>query len=292
MVRRLAAFALAVVSASLAAPPAPSFSGTSALEFTRRAVAFGPRPSGSEAIRKLQAYVYAQLKPLGCTVADDDFRGLTPLGAVPMKNIVARFPGVSKRVVAITGHYDTKNLPGRYFVGANDGGSSTGFLLELARVLARTPHKDDIWLVWFDGEEAVAQWSDTDSTYGSRHLASRWASDGTLARLKALINVDMIGDRDLGLIQDLSSSQPLRRLVWDAAARLGLSRHFLSEQNAMMDDHIPFVERGVNALDLIDFSYGPDNSYWHSDQDTVDKLSAASFAVVGKVVLESIRKLE
>jgi Zn-dependent M28 family amino/carboxypeptidase len=295
MVSRAAACALAVAAVAMAAPPAasaPAFSGASALEFTRRAVAFGPRPSGSDAIRKLQAYIYAQLKPLGCGVSSDDFRGSTPLGQVPMKNIIARFPGTSRRVVAITGHYDTKVMPGRYFVGANDGGSSTGFLLELARVLAKTKHKDDIWLVWFDGEEAVAQWSETDGTYGSRHLAARWASDGTLARLKAVLNVDMIGDRDLGLVNDAASSQALRRLVWDAAARLGLGRYFLSEQNSMLDDHSPFLDRGAKAVDLIDFSYGPHNAYWHTDQDTMDKLSAGSFTVVGKVVLEAIRALE
>ncbi|HEX8984775.1 MAG TPA: M28 family peptidase [Bryobacteraceae bacterium] len=291
MVKRLAGSAL-LAALLIAAQPHPVFSGAAALEFTRRAVAFGPRPSGSEAIGKLQAYIQAQLKPLGCEVSTDDFRASTPAGPIAMKNIIARFPGSSKRVVAITGHYDTKSMPGRFFVGANDGGSSTGFLLELARVLVRAPHKDDIWLVWLDGEEAVAQWSDTDSTYGSRHLASRWLSDGTLARMKALINVDMIGDRDLGLVNDELSTESLRRLVWDAAARLGFGRHFLTEPNSIFDDHVPFLQYGSHALDLIDFSYGPHNSYWHTDADTMDKLSADSFSVVGKVVLESIRKLE
>ncbi len=222
---------------------------------------------------------------------DDNFRASTPLGPIPMQNIIARFRGASGRIQAVTGHYDTKMMPGTYFVGANDGGSSTGFLLEMARTLSHMPHRDDIWLVWFDGEEAVVQFSETDGTYGSRHLASQWLSDGTLAKLKALINVDMIGDRDLGLVNDQESTEWLRRLVWDSASKLGLSKHFLTEPGSLLDDHIPFVQSGASAVDLIDFDYGPNNSYWHTDKDTMDKLSAQSLAIVGRVVLAVMGKL-
>jgi Zn-dependent M28 family amino/carboxypeptidase len=209
-----------------------------------------------------------------------------------MRNIIARFPGASGKAVVITGHYDTKSLPGTFFAGANDGGSSTGFLLEMAKVLVHDARIDDVYLVWFDGEEAVAQWSDYDSLYGSRHLAERWAADGTLARVRALINVDMIGDRDLGILEDLNSPAPLREMVWRIADRLGYGKHFLRNQSAIEDDHIPFLRRGVNALDLIDLDYGPDNSYWHTDKDTMDKLSAASFEIVGRVVLATLKELE
>ncbi len=279
----------------LAAPPAhqgPTFSGAAALKLTRRAVSFGPRPAGSEAIHKLQALIEAELKPLGCQVTEDSFRASTPLGPIAMKNIVARFPGVSGQAVAITGHYDTKSMPGTYFVGANDGGSSTGFLLETARVLSRMPHKNDIYVVWLDGEEAFAEWSDTDGTYGSRHLASKWRADGTLLRLKALINVDMIGDRDLSLVDDGNSTEWLRRMIWQTAGQLGLGSYFSTELGGLLDDHIPFTQAGVSAVDLIDFDYGPHNSWWHTDRDTMDKLSAASFQVVGDVVIETIRRLE
>jgi glutaminyl-peptide cyclotransferase len=289
---KIVALAAAVAVTALAAPPGPSFSGTAALEFTRKAVAYGPRPSGSEAIGKLQAYIHAELKPLRCEVTEDAFRASTPLGPITMKNIIARFPGTTGRIVAITGHYDTKSIPGTYFLGANDGGSSTGFLLELARVVNRMPHKNDIYLVWLDGEEAIAKWSDTDGTYGSRHLAAKWSSDGTLGRLKALINVDMIGDRDLDILQDANSTEWLRSLIWDAAARLGDSKHFLTGPAAILDDHMPFIQAGASAVDLIDFDYGPDNGWWHNDKDTMDKLSAASLQVVGDVIVESIRKLE
>jgi Zn-dependent M28 family amino/carboxypeptidase len=271
---------------------AGDFSGASALEFTHRIVSFGPRPPGSEPIRKLQGYILSQLKLRRCQVLEDSFTAQTPLGPLPMLNLIARFPGSSGRAVVITGHYDTKSMPGINFVGANDGGASAGFLLEMARALSGQPRKDDVYLVWFDGEEAIAQWSATDGIYGSRHLAAKWAAEGTLARIKALINVDMIGDKDLGILQEQYSSASLRELVWQTAAQLGLGRYFLKQGAAIEDDHVPFLRRGVNALDLIDFDYGPNNSYWHTEQDTLDKLSAQSLQVVGTVLMEVVRKLE
>lgn len=291
MVKRAAGMLL-VAAAALGAQQHAAFSGAAALEFTRKAVAFGARPSGSEAIHKLQTYIRAELKPLHCEVSEDVFRASTPLGPIEMRNIIARFPGTSGRIVALTGHYDTKAIPGILFLGANDGGSSTGFLLEAARVIANLPHKNEIRVVFFDGEEAIAQWSETDGTYGSRHLASQWLSDGTTAKLKALINVDMIGDRNLDIVNDENSTASLRRLIWDTAGALGAGKYFLTAPGSLLDDHIPFVQDGATAADLIDFDYGPNNSWWHSDKDTMDKLSANSLGVVGKVVIETIRKLE
>ncbi len=281
--------ALAFVASSALA--AADFSGASALEYTRKAVAFGPRPPGSAANRKLQAYIESQLKTLRCQLSFDAFTAQTPAGAVPMRNIIANFRGSSGRAIVITGHFDTKPMPGSVFLGANDGGSSTGFLLELARVVNSMSSLDDVTLVWFDGEEAFGDWSATNGTFGSRHLAEKWSTDGTLARIKALINVDMIGDQDLGILQETMSSQTLRRLVWQTAADLGYGKYFLNSQLATEDDHLPFLKRGVNALDLIDFNYGPDNAYWHNEKDTLDKLSAHSLQVVGNVLTAVIRKL-
>jgi glutaminyl-peptide cyclotransferase len=283
------------VSAAGAQKPARSgavFSGTSALAFTAKAVSFGARPPGSPAIRKLQDYIVAQLRQFRCEVTIDPFTARTPVGPIGMKNIIAHFRGTSGQAVAVTGHYDTKSMPGIDFVGANDGGASTGFLLELARVVSTRSFRNDIYVVWLDGEESFGQWSDTDGIYGSRHLAAKWSADGTLTRIKALINVDMIGDRDLGILQDMNSSEPLRRLIWRTAAELGYSSYFLNRQGAIEDDHIPFLLRGVNAVDLIDFDYGPDNAYWHTEKDTMDKLSAESFKIVGTVVLEALKKLD
>lgn len=271
---------------------AGDFSGASALEFTAKMVSFGPRPPGSAAIRKLQHYIVTQLKTYRCEVSEDAFTAQTPVGPVNMKNIIARFPGKSGRAIAFSGHYDTKVFRGFRFVGANDGGASAGFLLEMARVLAGKPRKDDVYLVWFDGEEAFGEWSATDGIYGSRHLAGKWSQDGTAQRLMALINVDMIGDKDLEIRQEMNSAASVRRLVWQTAADLGYSRYFPNTQISIEDDHMPFVRIGAPAIDLIDFSYGPDHSWWHTDKDTLDKLSARSLQIVGDVLLEVLRRLE
>jgi glutaminyl-peptide cyclotransferase len=296
----LTALAILAYSASSAAA---DFSGASALEFTRQAVAFGPRPPGSPANQKLQAFIESQLKLLHCQISFDAFkvhmlgdpsrepRGIREVIDAPMRNIIAKFPGSGStgRAIVITGHFDTKPMPA--FLGANDGGSSTGLLLELARSVNTMIHSDDIYLVFFDGEEAFGEWSATNGTFGSRHLAARWASEGFLPRIKALINVDMIGDKDLGILQETMSSPQLLRTVWQTAHDLGYGKYFLNSAEATEDDHLPFLQKGVNALDLIDFDYGPNNAYWHTPEDTMDKLSAHSFDVVGNVLIAVIRKL-
>lgn len=268
---------------------AREFSGERAMEYARKAVSFGPRPPGSPELRNLRGYVLAQLKMRGCVIVEDSFTGRTPLGPIPMVNIIARFPGKSGRAVVFTGHYDTKLKPLVRFVGADDGGSSTAFLLEMAEALQGAPRKDDVYLVWFDGEEAIhEQWSDEDSLYGSRHLAERWAADNTLGRIKALINVDMIGDKDLDIMDEQNSSPALRKLIWNTAQRLGYGKYFLDTGGPTDDDHMPFVRMGVEAVDLIDF----DKTYWHTPQDTIDKLSAHSFEVVGAVLTAVLNELE
>jgi len=228
------------------------------------------------------------LKLRGCIVTQDSFTAHTPNGAIPMVNIIAKFPGKSHRAVVFTGHYDTKLMKGMRFVGADDGGSSTAFLLEMAEALQGAPRKDDVYLVWFDGEEALVKWTDTDSLYGSRHLAERWSSEDVLSHIKALINVDMIGDKDLDIMQETNSSPDLRKLIWDTAQRLGYGKYFLDSGGATDDDHMPFVNMRVEAVDLIDF----DKNYWHKATDTIDKLSAHSFEVVGAVLTEVLRELE
>jgi len=270
----------------------PVYSGAAALADTRRAVAFGERPSGSPANTRLRAWIMSQLKPLGGQLTVDSFNAQTPNGSVPMANLVLRFPGTSGRAIAVTGHFDTKKIPMVHFLGANDGGSSTGFLLEFARVAARMPHHDDLYVVFFDGEEAVGEWTDRDSIYGSKHLAAKWASDGTLAHLKALINVDMIGDRDLDIMNDANSNAGLVQQMQAVADKLGYGKYFIRERQGIEDDHMAFAPSGVNVLDIIDFTYGPNNAYWHTAQDTDDKLSAQSFQVVGDVVLGLVRDLD
>jgi glutaminyl-peptide cyclotransferase len=276
----------------LLAPAQEPFSGQSAYDLTAEVVALGPRPPGSIAARKMHAHIVSKLKGWGWQVEEDDFIAATPIGRLPMKNIIARRPGdPGKRILAVSGHTDTKKLAIN-FVGANDAGSSTGFLLEMARIFRNVRLKRDLVLIFFDGEEAIRDWSDTDSLYGSRHLAARWRKDGTLSRIDALINVDMIGDKDLVLLRERYSSEPLLRLIWSVARELGYSKHFGGAGWAVEDDHVPFLRLGVTAVNLIDFDYGPNNSWWHTDEDTMDKLSPRSFEVVGRVVAETLKRLD
>lgn len=273
-----------------------TFSGERALHQAEQAVAFGPRPSASRANYHLQSYILEELEATcGCQVIEDVFIAATPQGDKEMLNIIARFPGDAENdekdgpALAITGHYDTKFYPDRNFVGANDGASSTGFLLELARVLEHYPHTDEIYVVFFDGEEAVREeWAGEDNLYGSRHLAERWKQEGVLPRLKALINVDMIGDADLKIRRDGFSNRRVADVVWKTASDLGYGNVFVEEQFSVEDDHMPFLALDVPAIDIIDMEYRD----WHEDSDTLDKLSAESLQMVGDVVLQSIGKLE
>ena len=261
-----------------------------AMQYVREVVAFGPRPIGSEAHRKLEAYLAAHLA--GVTVERDDFTASTPNGSFPIHNIIAKFPSTKPGVVVIATHYNTL-MRVKGFVGANDGGSGTGLLLELANQL-RGPRRSgySVWLVWLDGEEAVRQWSETDSLYGSRHLAEKWQKDGTVSQLKAFLLADMIGDADLNIDRDQNSTGWLEDLVYQAASKLGYQSHFFARSIAIEDDHLPFAKAGIPVADLIDFDYGYNNVFWHTPEDTLDKLSPKSLEITGEVLLETVRLLD
>jgi Zn-dependent M28 family amino/carboxypeptidase len=268
-----------------------SFDCERAFADVRRLVAFGPRPSGSEALERTREFIIAELRAAGASVVRDKFTASTPLGPIPMSNIVAKIPGDSSAVVIIAGHYDTKRskFP---FLGANDGGSSAAFLLEMAPVLVRRKNSLSFWLLFFDGEEALRRWSDTDGLCGSRHFAQKLSAEGTLSQVRALILVDMIADAHLDVHREAHSTPWLSDIVFAQARRLGYGRYFLNSLWAVEDDHIPFVERGVSAVDIIDLDYGPFNFYWHTRYDTVGECSPASLAIVARVVLATLAALE
>jgi Zn-dependent M28 family amino/carboxypeptidase len=276
-----------------AAGPAETIDGARAFADLKHLVAFGPRPAGSAGLAESRRWIIAQLKLTGAQVEEDAFTASTPGGDIPMTNLIAKFPGTQSKVVMVAGHYDTKLFRGFRFVGANDGASSAALLLELARVLKGRKHALTYWLVFFDGEEAVREeWTGNDNTYGSRHLVQKLTSNGDLGRIQAMILVDMIGDANLDINRDAESTPWLTDMVFTAAHRLGYTKEFLDSPAAASDDHIPFVNAGVAAVDLIDFDYGPNNSYWHTDKDTVDHCSPLSLTIVGRVVLETLADLE
>ena len=263
-----------------------------AYDHVKKLVAMGPRPSGSAAIKKAQEYIENELKSLGLKVSGDTFVGETPRGPVPMKNIIAELPGEKPAIVMITGHYDTKRQDG--FLGANDGGSSTAAVLEVARVLSKTKPEYTLWFVLFDGEEAVVDWNamdGKDNTYGSRHLASKLKADRTLERVRALVLFDMIGDKDLDIKREGESTGWMVDAIWKTAHALGYQKHFLNSEQYISDDHLPFKDAGVPVVDLIDFNYGPDHSYWHTNLDTLDKIRGESIKVVGDVVIGALPEI-
>ena len=263
--------------------------GERALDWTRWFVDRGPRPAGSTALAAQFGMIVGALRELRCEIETDEFVAETPVGALPMRNVIARFgPPDAAEVVVVSGHYDTLRKEG--FLGANDGGSSAGLLLALAERLHAAP-LGAVWLVFFDGEEATVAWRNNDHTYGSRRVAQRWAADRTAARIRALINVDMIGDRDLNLIYEGNSDARLRQTIWSIAGELGYAQAFGNRAGYIADDHIPFVKIGVPSVNLIDFEFGPRNSYWHTLADTVDKLDARSFATILHVLETAIPRI-
>ena len=273
------------------AAPKPDVNGNRVLQYVKEVVAFGPRPPGTEAHAKLEQYILSKLK--GVDVEQDRFTAQTPVGKFPMNNIIAKFPGKKNGIIVVAGHYDTLYSQPKSFVGANDGGSSTALLLALADQLRGKPLDGySVWLVWTDGEEAFVNWTATDSVYGSRQLARKWQQDGTAKKVKAFILVDMIGDAELDILKDTNSTPWLTDVVYQAASNLGYQSHFFRWQNAIDDDHMPFARVGIPVVDLIDFTYGYNNVFWHTPEDTVDKLSPQSLAITTDVVLETIRLLD
>ncbi len=272
------------------------------MQYVKDIVKFGPRPVGSANHRKVEDYIKSHLK--GDQVEDDVFTADTPEGKFPVHNIIAKYPGNKDGIIVVASHYDT-NYPLRKtsYVGANDGGSSSALLLEIANQLRGKPRNGySVWLVWDDAEEAMKPDGsgglpkempfEDDSLYGITHVEEKWQADGTLKKIKAFLLADMVGDADLNIDRDLNSTPWVENVVGEAAKRLGYQSHFFAQTREVGDDHIPFVKRGVPSADLIDFTYGYNDVFWHTTQDTADKLSPKSLQIVGSVMLETIRILD
>jgi glutaminyl-peptide cyclotransferase len=285
----------AVTPAAPDASTTGGFDAARAVHHTRYLVELGPRPPGSDAIHKAQAYIAEQLRSAGCQVSEQQFVGHTTLGDIGMKNVVAVAPGRKPDIVLYGAHYDTVRIPN--FVGANDGAGGAGVLLELARHFCAKRNDLTVWMAFFDGEEAQGNWNDgksirwtnENSTMGSREMAARMSLSGDLERARAMILVDMVAGRDSKLKRDSGSTTWLNDLIWGVAARLGYQKIFVSEmQTVGGDDHFSFIKRRVAATDLVDMLY----AYWHTPQDTLDKLDPQNIAITGHVLLESLSALQ
>src|SRR6266446_5406954 len=272
--------------------PAPDntggFDGKRAFAHVAKQVSFGPRPSGSPAIGQVQDYLQSELKSYGCKVEADSFGADTPVGRLPMKNILMKIPGEKPGTILLGTHYDTKRLEN--FVGADDSGSSTAVMLELARLLCPQHGKYAVWIAFFDGEEAVKVWSDSDSRYGSRQMSAKLAASGDLKKIRAFLLADIVGGRTARFLREDHSTPTLVDLIWNTSANLGYSAIFPNESTSAEDDHLSFLKRGVPSVDVIgDFL---NNGYWHTPQDALDKISPKTLAIVGHVFLESVKQLQ
>ena len=305
--KKLAGVALVLaVACAEAAPPSPTpqppspapqatagkqvfteVSAERAFEDLRQMVAIGPRPAGSAGIRQTRAYITKQMQAVGLEVKEQAFMATTPVGQVPMANLIVTLPGKRPDRILIASHYDSKPETAFVFVGANDSGSSTALLMELARVLKDKPREFTYELVFFDGEEAWGEWA-TGNTFGSRYYVDAAKKAGTLGSVKALVLLDMIGERGLQIRQDLNSTRWLNDIVWRVAGQLGHQRTFIADITAVEDDHMPFINAGVPAIDLIDLDYPA----WHTAQDTLDKIDPMSMKIVGDVVVAALPEIE
>lgn len=286
---------VAVFAACVSAtqPPAaaagPVFDGARAFEDLRRMVAIGPRPAGSPAIEKTRDYIRKELAAAGLTVEDQPFDAPTPLGTVHMINLRATLPGHTQgrgRIV-IGGHYDTKLVKAFRFVGASDAASSAAFLLEIARALKGRVNPLPIELLFLDGEEAVVEWSGQDHTYGSRYYVDQLKKTGSVKDVRAFVLVDMIGDKNLGIMREQNSTDWLTDAIWTAAKRLGRPE-FLDRSTPIEDDHLEFLAAGIPSVDIIDLDYPA----WHTAEDTLENVSPRSLQAVGDVLLAALPDIE
>lgn len=278
-----------VAAATVSAQAPTAFDSSKAWEHLRQQISIGPRPSGSGANAKTRQYITTTLAGFGIKTVEQAFEGRTPIGPIKMVNLMATIPGERPDRIVLASHFDTKLFREFRFVGASDGASSTAALLELGRVLkARQRLPFTIELLFLDGEEAVGEWQGTDNTYGSRHYVAAATQTGTLKSLRALILLDMIGDRQLNISRESNSTRWLTDIIWSTAKQLGHQAVFLDRETPIEDDHIPFLKAGVAAVDIIDLDYPA----WHTANDTIDQVGARSLQTVGDVVVAALPQIE
>jgi glutaminyl-peptide cyclotransferase len=279
--------------ASAARGPAPAaFEGARALEEVRRLVELGPRAAGTPGSERAARHLQNRLTALGVAATLDEFDDATPQGTVRFRNVVGRIPGGAGLII-LGSHYDTKAGLGPAFQGANDSGSSTGVLLELARVLRGTGSRDgpELRLVFFDGEECLQEYGPIDGLHGSRHLAQQLVREGRAPDVRAVLVLDMVGDPDLRVTVPAGSDLDLTAAVFAAARAEGVRERFALLRSGMVDDHAPFLEAGMPAIDLIDYQFGSApglNDYWHTEADRLDRISPASLQLVGRVTVRVV----
>ena len=294
--KMLFVFGAAVVLAGCK-PAAPSaFEGARAFSETEALVQISPRDAGTGGGRIAAIHLETRLKALGYKTVVDTFSEETPSGKMFFNNVLGRLPGNTDRLIILASHFDTKAGISEDFQGANDSGSSSGILLELARVLSeRGPSETEFLVAFFDGEECRTKYGPTDGLHGSRRLAQQILAGGGAEVVEAVILLDMVGDKDLNITIPRNCSKGLVTQLFSAAHEMGVRPVFSLGPGSILDDHVPFLLAGMPAIDVIDFEYGSApglNDYWHTEEDTMDKLSAESMQTVGDVILRMVENLQ
>ena len=289
-------FGSAAHAASQGRQATAKFDGRRAFEDLQELVRLGERTAATEGAAQAAEFIARRLRDAGIQVRLDSFSEDTPWGRGRFTNVMGIIPGQCDSVVIIGGHYDTKAGIGRRFQGANDSGSSTAVLLEIARVLAAcSGQRMEKWVVFFDGEECRRSYGPHDGLHGSRRLARRLIQSGAVKRIRAAVIVDMVGDRDLELTIPPNCSTSLVSLLQRCAADRGFEGLVRSYPGPILDDHVPFLRCGIPAIDIIDFYYGSApgrNDYWHTLEDSLEHVSARSLETVGRIVVEMVRRLD
>jgi hypothetical protein len=289
------ALAVVVAVASVgAAQTSPTFNSSRAYEDLRQMVEIGPRPAGSPELEKTREYIRRELKAAGLTVHEQPFDAQTPAGTIHMVNLWTTVPGrtTGKGRIVIGGHYDTKVFHDFRFVGASDAASSAAVVLEMARTLKSRKNELPIELLFLDGEEAVNRdWDvkSTDHTYGSRHYVQQAIKDGTVKDIRAFILLDMIGARNLVVHREQYSTGWLTDAIWAAARKTDHAAEFKDDAFPIEDDHLEFLDAKIPSVDIIDLN---DYPQWHTAQDDLTHVGAASLQTVGDILLAALPAIE
>ncbi len=299
---RLRTFALVLCAALVLTPgsyaQAHAVSGQEILKLTQQYVDVAPkRYIGSPGHDAAEAFIKGHFGPEVAkgNFVDDRFVARTPIGPLTMHNLIVKFPGKRDGIIVLASHYETNYwLKDIHFIGANDGACTSALLIALGEYYREHPPQGySVWLLFTDGEESInKEWTDSDSLYGTRHIAAKWSADGTIGHIRAFLLADMIGWKDMNIDRETNSTPWLADLLAKAGKDTGHSKYLFSDSQPIDDDHLPFMQRGVPVLDVIDFKYGTPSdpeAFHHTEQDTMDKLSATSLQVSADLFLELVK---
>lgn len=257
------------------------------LKHLEKMIMFGPRPSGSQALLLTKAYIIDELKKNRWEIKTASFIADTPKGIIPMHNIISSKKGKTAETIVLACHYESKYFDNLHFIGVNDSLSAVALLLELSRVIQPEPYYTLIFL-FLDGEEAISVWSDSDGLYGSKYQISLWKKDKTLAKIKAFILLDLIGDKYPSFCKDSNSDSELINKVWALAKDSPVKNMFQDCLTTIQDDHIPFANENIRVLDIIHF---PFPGYWHTENDSLENISVKNLGLIGEFILNLLNIL-